>query len=805
MNMYSEVELEFNKLADKPIDILGILMKYLIHWKWFLLSLFICIFLAVAFIYYSLPKYQLETAILFNDDQKGGASEVTTFREMGIVSRRNNADNEVEILKKTLIVESVVRELGLYAFYTELSQLSILRKIGLKDNTLPFLTRKTKSLYGEESPVLIRMADSDLDKLTYVININVKTYHTGNYDLLVEYNKSKYHFSLSPGDSTINLPFGNIEISTTSSIHSMDRMLNIMIYRPADVANMFLGNLDIQLTSKTSSVAKIALICSNPALGREFLINYIDTYNEKGIQDQIELADKTSKLIEDQLAKLSGELSDVESQVQTFKQSQGLTDIASQANLYNSQMASVGQRRMDIESQLSIVTNLNNFVQNINDHEQLIPTSSGISNQTLVNQISSYNNLVLERNRLARIASSSNQSMIDINYQLSSMLNSIKTGLQNEKNNLEIQYRDVASVYNQNRARVSAIPQQERVYSDIMRQQNIKEDLFLFLLQKKEEKYMNMASVAPTSKIIDNIRVTGIVFPRKLMILGIFLVIGIIIPVIIIRVKELLRYQIVSKEELEKITTVPVLGEIPRVIRNAKDSQTDDKVATERTLITENGNDSFNEMVRLLRANLMFVTNGKENKVINVLSSISGDGKTFTSINLSMSLAMIDKKVLLIDLDIRKPKLAKELGLNSKEGMTLYLSGRMSKDELVKPSGLHPNLSVITAGAIPPNPNELLAKPVLDELINDLRSDFDFIFIDTAPLGLVSDGFLLSRLADINLYIARSEYTPKKYLEDAGRHYKEGKLKRLYFILNSINLDAAEYRYGFGKKYGYGY
>jgi capsular exopolysaccharide synthesis family protein len=170
-----------------------------------------------------------------------------------------------------------------------------------------------------------------------------------------------------------------------------------------------------------------------------------------------------------------------------------------------------------------------------------------------------------------------------------------------------------------------------------------------------------------------------------------------------------------------------------------------------------------------------------------------------------MSLAMIDKKVLLIDLDIRKPKLAKELGLNSKEGMTLYLSGRMSKDELVKPSGLHPNLSVITAGAIPPNPNELLAKPVLDELINDLRSDFDFIFIDTAPLGLVSDGFLLSRLADINLYIARSEYTPKKYLEDAGRHYKEGKLKRLYFILNSINLDAAEYRYGFGKKYGYGY
>ena len=250
---------------------------------------------------------------------------------------------------------------------------------------------------------------------------------------------------------------------------------------------------------------------------------------------------------------------------------------------------------------------------------------------------------------------------------------------------------------------------------------------------------------------------------------------------------------------MEKITSVPVLGEIPKVVRNEK------LLVTERTLITENGNDSFNEMIRLLRANLMFVINGNDKKVINVLSSLSGEGKTFTSINLSMSLALIDKRVLLIDMDIRKPKLSKELGLSSKEGLTLYLSGSMAKEELIKPSGLHQNLSVITAGAIPPNPNELLAKPQLDELINDLRIDFDYIFIDTAPLGLVSDGFLLSRLADINLYIARSEYTPKKYLEDAGKYYMDGRLKRLYFILNSVNLDAAEYRYGFGKKYGYGY
>lgn len=797
--MYSEVELEFNKLADKPIDVLSILMKYLIHWKWFLVSIFICLFLAITYIYITLPKYKIETSILFNDDQKGGASEITTFREMGVVSRRNNADNEIEILKKTLIVENVVRELSLYASYTEMKPLGLLSKIGMENSVPSFLIRKTKSLYGNETPVLVKMSDNDLNSLTDKISIDVLVYPTGNYDFNVEYNDNNFHYNLSPGDSILNFPFGKIEVATTPMIHSKEMMVKIDINRPADVANMYLGNLTIELTSKTSSVADIALICSNPALGRDFLIKYIETYNEKGIIDQVELADKTSRLIEDQLAKLSGELSDVESQVQNFKQSQGLTDIASQASLYNSQMASVGQRRMDIESQLSIVTNLNNYVQNINNHEQLIPSSSGISNQSLNSQITSYNNLVLERNRLARIASSNNQSMIDLNYQLSSMLNSVKTGLQNEENNLEIQYRDVAAVYNQNRARVSAIPQQERVYSDIMRQQNIKENLFLFLLQKKEEKYMNMATVAPSSKIIDNIRVAGIVSPQKMIILAIFLVLGVLFPVVVINIKDLLRYQIISKDELEKITSAPVLGEIPKIIQNDKVS------VNERTLITENGNDSFNEMVRLLRANLLFVINGNDKKVINVLSSISGDGKTFTSINLSMSLALIDKKVLLIDLDIRKPKLAKELGLDSKRGITLYLSGSMTKEELVKPSGLHPNLSVITAGAIPPNPNELLAKPLLDELIKDLRCDFDFIFIDTAPLGLVSDGFLLSRLADVNLYIARSEYTPKKYLEDAGRYFKEGKLKRLYFILNSVNMNAAEHRYGFGKKYGYGY
>lgn len=304
---------------------------------------------------------------------------------------------------------------------------------------------------------------------------------------------------------------------------------------------------------------------------------------------------------------------------------------------------------------------------------------------------------------------------------------------------------------------------------------------------------MNMTVVAPNSKLVDNVRIAGVVWPNKRMILLIFFMVGLILPVVMIKLKELLRYQIYSKEELEEITTIPVLGEVPKLSQ------------MQTIAVKENQNDYFNEMLRLVRANLLFVLDSKEKKVINMLSSISGEGKSFITVNLAMSLALLEKKVLIIELDIRRPKLAKVFGLGNSQGVTLFLSGYLDKKDLIKPSGVHENLSVITAGAIPPNPNELLAKPILDDLINQLREEFDYILIDTSPIGLVSDGFLLNRLADVNMFVARVGYTPRKFIKDAEEYYQQKKLKRMYFILNSVDLNAVEYRYGMNKKYGYGY
>ncbi|MFZ4726234.1 MAG: CpsD/CapB family tyrosine-protein kinase, partial [Paludibacter sp.] len=276
-------------------------------------------------------------------------------------------------------------------------------------------------------------------------------------------------------------------------------------------------------------------------------------------------------------------------------------------------------------------------------------------------------------------------------------------------------------------------------------------------------------------------------------ILLIAFLIGFILPILVIYIRDLLRYQVENKEELESMSEVPVLGEIPRSDQ------------TGNIIIRENSTNRFTEMFRLLRTNLLFVLNNPDKKVINVVSSVGGEGKTFISINLGVSLAMLNKKVLIIGLDVRKPKLAEYLSMDNNSGITLYLLGNSDNKNLIRPSGIHANLSVITAGPVPPNPNELMAVPLLDELIADCREKYDYIILDTAPLGIVSDSFSLNRFADVSLYVVRADYTPKKNIEDATKLFLNKKVKNMYFVLNASDIHKVAFRYGYGQKYGYGY
>ena len=777
-------EEEFKLLSEKSFDFIGLFIKYLSFWKWFVISLIICTAIAVIYVKFSLPVYKIETSVLFQDSQKGSGSSTTpAFDGMGLITQTSNVENEMEMLGSSLIADKVVRELENYTSYTQLGSF------------LNIIKYKKEILYGNQSPIHVTLSDAMLDQIgEKPIVFEVLLRPNGIYEFSGKHLDKSYTIKSSLADSdAIMFPFGEVHAVKTGFTPKEEMLLEVVIQPPLNVADQFIKSLEMEVTSKTSSVVTLSLNSRNALEGKEFMEHLVEVYNREMLSEQLNLADKTSQIIDTHLSQLSDELSTVDSQAEDYKQSQGITDIANQSHLYNVQTSGIEQRKMDIETQLAIVSDLFNFVQNQDPSDQLLPANSGISSESLNSMISSYNNLVMEKTKLSRVASSSNQAMIDLSNQIESMYRSVRSSLQNERNNLQIALRDLSGQLNVDRARLRAVPRQQRVYSDITRQQGVKESLFLFLLQKKEEKYMNMATAEPNAKLIDYVRILGIVTPNKILSFLIAVALGLLVPIIIIRIKELMRYQIGHKQELAEISNVPLLGEIPKILETSK------------MVIKEDDNDGFTEMVRLLRTNLLFVIDSVDKKVINMVSSISGEGKTFVAINLATSLSLLDKKVLIIELDIRKPKFGLYFDVPDKGGMTMFLSGHQTADKLIKPSGIHPNLFMINAGPIAPNPNELLAKPSLDELIKDLRKQFDFIIIDTAPVGLVSDSLILNRIADINLYIVRADYTPKRNIEDATTIYNEEKLKNMYFILNSVDFSKRNYRYGYGKRYGYGY
>ena len=790
MNEYTE----FEEDNEKPADTVGTLMKYISYWKWFIASMVLCFIIALVYLKFTLPEYEISTSILIKDDEKGGGSEMGAFKQMGLFTQKNNVDNELEVLNTITLVELVVRELGIYANYTKIGSLPLIRNLATSMGMSKFGTYKEKILYGTKCPVLVRLPDSVLDTLSYGINMEILVHPSGIYEFSGTHNDKKYNVKASISDDKVMLPFGVVYLTRGKFRPASDMLIEVEIQNPMIKAEGVMGQLKMELTSKTTSVVDISLVSLNVEQGRDFLNKLIEVYNREDLNDQNAMANKTAQFIDDRLMKLTSELGDVESRVENYKQNQGLTDISSESSMFIQQTGDFAQKRLEVETQLAIVSDIDDYMHRKENLYQLIPASSGITSSGLSELINNYNKFILQRNRLSRIASSSNQAMIDLTNQIESMFSTVQSSVRNEKNNLKIAQRDLSSRNNETAARIRAIPRQEREYTEIKRQQGVKEALFLFLLQKKEEKYLKMSVVEPVAKIIDKVRSNGEpISPKSKMILFFSLIIGLIIPISGIKVRDLLRYQVSSKDELEELSIVPVLGEVPKTELDGK------------AIINENSTDSFTELVRLLRTNLLFVLGTSDKKVINIVSSVSGEGKTFVSINLAMSLALLDKKVLIIGLDLRKPKLAGYLNIDDKSGLTLYLSGQLEKDQLIKPSGIHPNLSVIVSGPIPPNPNELLAKPALDKLIEEYRKQFDFIFIDAAPILVVSDSFSLNRFADINLYVVRADYTHKKNIEDATFLHKHKKLNEMYFVLNDVDYKRHTYRYGYDKKHGYGY
>lgn len=764
---------------NNNINFTEILLKYLYYWKWIAGAVVICLIIAFLYLRYTSPTYKVTSTILLRDDKKGGGvSELSMFENLGILNSKNNVDNEIEVLRSKNLIRSVVNELGLHTTYERQGRI------------------RSAELYNE-SPVLVSLPKEYLDTLSYPVLMEIKMMEDGSLKVEAEQWKEKFSKTFAKLPDSLVTSAGTIVFELNPEIDPVyDRKIYATIYNPISITRDFLSRLDIAPTSKTTSVINLGLTETQVKRGVDFLNKLVEIYNRDAIEDKNRVARNTEDFIDERLVKIDLELGTTERGLETYKRKEGITDLQADAQLFLKEKSEYQKKRVEVETQINLVNYLEEYIKNNRNKDKLIPANVGITDLTLQGLAKQYNDMVLERDRLMLTSSENNPAVVSMNSTINALYENILASIASVSTGLEISKRDLdnqAKLYN---TRITTVPTTERELAEMSRQQLIKSELYVLLLQKREENSLALAVTADNAKIIDDAMSTGRpISPKRSMIFLVALILGIAIPVVIIYLKDLLNIRINDRAELEKLTKAPILGEVPL-------GKKEGAIA-----VQENINDEMAEAFRAIRTNLQFMLSGAGHKVIMTTSSVPTEGKTFVSINMAISLALMGKRVLLIGLDVRKPMLAEHIkGLNSKVGITNYLGGIVDTPEsIIQKSGICTGLDVIFSGPIPPNPAELLLSERLDKLIEELRVSYDYIIIDSAPIGLVSDSLIISRIVDATIYVSRAEVTYKRHMEWLNDLYKTNKLPHLSIILNGVNYEKKSYYGGYGYGYGYGY
>ena len=788
-----------NKFEEEEsgFDIKAILTKLLIYWKWFVVSVVVCVACAFVYLRHATPVYRIQASVMINDNKKGSfQNQMMAIQDFGFMGTTASIDNEIEVLRSKSMIKRAVLDKEFYKVYS------------IKGRVMG------RVIYGKY-PVNLSISQEDLDNMQRGITLEItQPDDSTSYMVTYEYEDLygevyEYKKKVSALPYVIESPVGQLILSKGEADYlTPDQTLYISVVPPIRMAKSFLSNLSIEPTSKTTSVAYISLLDVNKARGVDFVNSLVAAYNRENNNDKNIVALKTAEFIEERLNKVEDELNATENAMAEFKRSSGLTNLTGDAQKVLEGNSEYEKKRVEINTQLNLVTYLREYVNDPKNKLQAIPVNVGLKETSLVTSINKYNEGVIERNRLLRTASESNPAVLDLTVSLDLMAQAVKTSVESLYESLTIQKRDVEKEANKYESKIGNAPTQEKVLEEYKRQQEVKAGLYLMLLQKREENSIALAATADNAKIIDAALANDLpVAPKKSMILLVALVLGCAIPVAVIYLMEILRYKIEGRNDLEKLTTVPILGDVS-VDHNLKKGQ-------RGIAVRENENNMMTETFRSIRTNLQFLLNGPEKKVIQFTSTTSGEGKTFVSSNLAMSLALLGKKVILLGLDIRKPRLAEMFGFADRtKGITTYLAGDAEDKDLlyrqIIPSGINANLDILPAGIVPPNPAELLSKENLDKAIEILKKKYDYILLDTAPVGLVTDTLIISRVSDACIYVCRADYTPKNDINMLNTLYAENKLPNLGLVLNGVDMTKRKYGYyyGYGSygKYGrYGY
>lgn len=800
-------ETDFNEAQESKeenIDVKELLFKYLIHWPWFVGAVVACLIAAWVYLHVSTPVYNISATVLIKDDKKGGSAGMLSGLESlgldGMISSSQNIDNEIEVLRSKTIVKEVVEDLGLYISYTDEDEFPS-RNMYKTSPVQVSLTPQEADLL--EEPMIVKMALQPQGSMDVTVKIDDDEYqkHFEKLPAVFPTDKGTLAFFLTP-DSVLSSKRTSEE---TTASEKTTRNITATINKPLAVAKWCCKNMTIEPTSKTTSVAVISLKNSNVQRGKDFINKLLEMYNINTNNDKNEVAQKTAEFINERIGIISKELGSTEKDLESFKRGAGITDLTSDAQIALTGSAEYEKKRVENQTQINLLQDLQKYMQN--EGYEVLPSNIGLQDLNLAAAINRYNEVLVERKRLLRTSTENNPTIINLDTSISAMKENVQVSLDRVLRGLFITKADLDREASRYSRRISEAPGQEREFVSIARQQEIKAGLYLMLLQKREENAITLAATANNAKIIDDaIADDDPVSPKRKVIYLIALVLGVGIPVGVIYLLELTKFKIEGRSDVEKLTNVPIVGDIPL---------TDEKQGA--IAVFENQNNLMSETFRNIRTNLQFMLEN-DKKVILVTSTVSGEGKSFISANLAISLSLLGKKVIIVGLDIRKPGLNKVFNIPRKEvGITQYLANpEKNLMDLVQPSDVSKNLYILPGGTVPPNPTELLARDGLDKAIETFKKSFDYVILDTAPVGMVTDTLLIGRVADLSVYVCRADYTHKNEYTLINELAENNKLPKLCTVINGLDLKRRKYGYyygygkygkyyGYGKRYGYGY
>ena len=796
---------QFEEQTEKPVDWKNLVMQYIVYWPWIAGCAVVALVLCFVYLRYQAPVYNVTASVLIKEGDSnksgrmgGSINMMDAMQTFGMFSMASNFDNELEVLKSRDLSRKVVRDLNLYISYRE-----------------PRTFGYDIDLY-KKSPVQVWLTPEEAEKLKGGIRMRFDYVPEGAIKVKATYidpytsREAEIEKTFPTFPAVWTLPVGTLTLSRDSVGVIGPMTVEATIASPVAVAAAYSNALSVSPTSKTTSIAQLALQNTSVARAKDYLDRLVAIYNDDTNEDKNEVAARTAEFIDERIRIINSELGTTEQELADFKQQSGLTNLTADAELALKENSAYNQKQAENATQIRLVEFLRSYINDPKNTWEVIPSNVGLTDQNLSSQIDKYNQMLIERKRLLRTSSESNPAVVTLDESIRAMRTNVVTTVESVEKGLQITRADLNRQAEKFSSRISNAPRQEKQLISISRQQEIKANLYLLLLQKREENAITLAAVANNGRIINAPMASPApVAPKGKMFYLIALVLGIAVPVGIIYLRNLFRFKIETRADVEAITSLPIVGDVPYV--KGMDAHS--------IVVQENRNELMEEVYRSVRTNILYMLQPGQ-KVILFTSTMNGEGKSSNIGNVAASLAFMDKKVVVVGLDIRKPGLNKVFGLQTKsQGLTQYLADpSVDLLSLCQQSGISKNLYVLPGGPVPPNPTELVSRQALDDAIELLKKHFDYVLLDSAPIGMVTDTQLIARVADMSVYICRADYTHKSDFALINELVRDKKLPNPCVLINALNMDSrtngyfyglgkyGKYsRYGYGKKYGYGY